>query len=88
MIATGPGQHEVVERAEGVVRLETATAAFVGWSKIPTFDKAPDVLFWKNRVFKFRGYFEGAVDNPEPFLLYREAFACTLLGVCSERPKP
>ncbi len=73
--------------ARGVVRLETADAVFVGWAQIPTYQKAPDVLTWGDRLFSYRGL-TGTSAGEQPYLIYREAFFTSIGDVTKARPTP
>lgn len=66
-------------RAGGLIRLETETLAFVGWARLPAFDRPPDVLHWGNRTFRYRGFWAHGADDSDAYLVYREAFVCTLV---------
>ena len=76
---------------EGIIRLETADGGFVGWARLPPFNKAPDILVWGERFFRNRGAFvKGPAAKPEDphYVLYSEAFSFFLPAnmVTSERP--
>lgn len=78
---------------DGIVRLETMDAAFVGWARLPLFAKPPDVLLWGEapRIFRLRGIFTKgpAAKSEDPhYALYREVFSFYLpqQNVTSERP--
>lgn len=63
------------------VKLETSDGGHVGWTEIPRFRPCADVLFWGERVFRYRDVMRG-------HLLYREAFAFTVVTPVTERPPP
>lgn len=78
---------------DGIVRLETKEAGFVGWARLPPFAQPPDVLLWgmSPRIFRLCGAFvAGLAGKPEDprYVLYREVFSFHLPAeaVTSERP--